>query len=177
MKVMVALADGFEDIEAITPIDILRRAGVKVDTVGVVGSVITSSQGIRVMVDKRISEVNPDEYDGIILPGGNPGYINLGRTAKLIEILKKMDSQGKLIAAICGSPAVLAKAGVLENKKATISPGMEKEIPYPRPDRVVVDGNVITSQSPGTAMEFSLALVEKLVGRNKVSELRKTLVI
>ncbi len=177
MKVMVALADGFEDIEAITPIDILRRAGVKVDTVGVVGSVITSNQGIRVMVDKRISEVNPDEYDGIILPGGNPGYINLGRTAKLIEILKKMDSQGKLIAAICGSPAVLAKAGVLENKKATISPGMEKEIPYPRPDRVVVDGNVITSQSPGTAMEFSLALVEKLVGRNKVSELRKTLVI
>ena len=177
MKVMVALADGFEDIEAITPIDILRRAGVKVDTVGVVGSVITSNQGIRVMVDKRISEVNPDEYDGIILPGGNPGYINLGRTAKLIEILKRMDSQGKLIAGICGAPSVLAKAGVLENKKATISPGMEKEIPYPRPDRVVVDGNVITSQSPGTAMEFSLALVEKLVGRNKVSELRKTLVI
>jgi len=177
MKVMVTLADGFEDIEAITVVDILKRAGVKVDTVGVVGSVITSAQGIRVMVDKRISEVNPEEYDGIILPGGNPGYINLGRASKVIEILKRMDSQGKLIAAICGSPAVLAKAGVLENKKATISPGMEKELPYPRADRVVVDGNVITSQSPGTAMEFSLALVEKLVGRNKVSELRKTLVI
>jgi len=177
MKLMITLADGFEDIEAMVPIDILRRAGVVVDTVGVVGSVITSKNGIRVMVDKRLSEINPDNYDGIILPGGNPGYINLGRTAKIIDILKKMNSQGKLIAAICGAPSILAKAGVLDNKKATVHPGMEKELPYPRAERVVVDGNVITSQAPGTAMEFALALVEKIVGRGKVLELRKDLVI
>lgn len=174
---MVTLADGFEDIEAMVPIDILRRAGVIVDTVGVVGSVITSKNGVRVMVDKRLMEINADDYDGIILPGGDPGYINLGRTAKVIEILKRMNAQNKLIAAICAAPSVLAKAGVLENKKATISPGMEKELPYPRADRVVVDGNVITSQAPGTAMEFALTLVEKMVSKGKASELRKRLVV
>lgn len=177
MKVMVTLADGFEDIEAMTPIDVLRRAGIKVDMVGVVGSVITSKNGVRVMVDKKLADVNADDYDGVVLPGGDPGYVNLGRTAKIIEILKRMNAQNKLIAAICAAPSVLAKAGVLDNKKATIHPGMEKELPYPRGERVVVDGNVITSQAPGTAMEFALAMVEKLVSREKALELRKRLVV
>lgn len=173
---MVPLADGFEEIEALTIIDVLRRAGLKVETVGVVGSTITGAHGVRVIADKRLMEISED-YDAIVLPGGSPGYVNLSRTAKIIEILKKMSEQGKIIAAICGAPAVLAKAGILENKKATIYPGMERELPRPRGDRVVVDGNIITSQSAGTAMEFALKLVEILVSKEKTSEIRGDLVI
>lgn len=176
LKVMIPLADGFEEIEALTIIDVLRRAGLKVETVGVVGSTITGAHGVRVITDKRLMEISED-YDAIVLPGGSPGYINLGRTAKILEILKKMSEEGKIIAAICGAPAVLAKAGILENKKATIYPGMEREIPRPRAERMIVDGNVITAQAAGTAMEFALKLVEILANKEKASEIRKDLVI
>ena len=177
MKVMVPLADGFEEIEAFSVIDILRRAGIEVDVVGVIGTVIKSSHGVRVMVDKKISDVDPEEYDGIVLPGGDPGYKNLARSGMLLNIIRNLDSRGKLVAAICAAPSVLAKAGVLENKKATIYPGMEKEIPYPRGERVVVDDNIITSQGPGTAIEFALKIVEKLVGKQKALELKQKLVV
>jgi 4-methyl-5(b-hydroxyethyl)-thiazole monophosphate biosynthesis len=173
---MVPLADGFEEMEALTIVDILRRAGLKVETVGVVGSTITGAHGVRVLADRRLMEISED-YDAIVLPGGSPGYINLSRTARILEILKKMNDQGKTIAAICASPSVLAKAGILENKKATIYPGMEREIPRPRAERVVVDGNVITSQGPGTTIEFALKLVEVLVSREKASEIRRDLVV
>jgi 4-methyl-5(b-hydroxyethyl)-thiazole monophosphate biosynthesis len=176
MKVMVPFAEGFEEIEALTVVDVLRRAGIKVDMVGVPGTVITGAHGVKVSMDKRLGEVNPDEYDGIILPGGNPGYINLGRSALLIDMIKKLNMRSKLIAAICAAPTVLAKIGVLEARKATVYPGMESELPYPRAEKVVVDKNVITSQGPGTAMEFSLRIVEYLLGKDKALELRKSLV-
>ena len=174
---MLPLAEGFEEIEALTVVDVLRRAGINVDTVGVMGSMVTGSHGVRVMTDKKILEINADEYDGIVLPGGNPGYLNLGRSSKIIEILKKFDAEGKLIAAICAAPSVLAKAGVLEGKKATIYPGMEKELPYPRGERVVIDGKVITSQAPGTAMEFALAIVEFLAGKDRAFQMKRQLVV
>ena len=174
---MVPLAEGFEEIEALTVIDVLRRAGIQVDTVGVVGSLILSAHGVRMMVDKRLNEVNPDEYDAIILPGGHPGYTNLGRSSKVIDMIKKFNSQNKLIGAICGAPSVLAKEGLLDNKKATIYPGNEKLLAYPRDNPVVVDGNIITSQGPGTAMEFALKIVEKLLDIRTAQKLRKELVI
>jgi len=177
MKVMIPLAEGFEEIEAFSIIDVLRRAGIKVDTVGVVGTVIAGSHGVRVMVDKKITEANPDEYDAIVLPGGSPGYTNLSRSSKLLDIIKKLNYQDKLIAAICASPSILSKLGLLDNKKATIYPGMEKELPYPRGERVVVDRNVITSQGPGTAIEFALKIVEKLVSKEKALQLRRDLVV
>lgn len=177
MRVMVAFADGFEEIEALTVVDVLRRVGIAVDMVGVVGSVITGAHGVRMMADKKLRDIKAEEYDGIVLPGGSPGYINLGRSSALLEIVKKMNAKGKLVAAICAAPSVLAKAGILENKKATIYPGMEKEIPYPRGDKVVVDGNVITSQGPGTALEFALRIVEALAGKEKALALRKALVV
>lgn len=176
MKIMVPLAEGFEEVEALTVVDVLRRAGINVETVGVMGSVVSSAHGVRVMADKKLLEVNADEYDGIVLPGGSPGYLNLGKSSKIIEILNRFDSAGKLIAAICGAPSVLAKAGILERKKATIHPGMEKELPHPRGEKVVVDGNVITSQAAGTAMDFALAIVEALQGRDKALQLRRQLV-
>lgn len=176
MKIMLPLAEGFEEIEALTVLDILKRAGIEVETVGVVGSSITGDHGLRVTTNKRLSEINADDYDGIVLPGGS-GYSVLLRTSQLMKILQKLNSRNKLIAAICAAPSVLAKAGVLEGRKATIYPGMEREIPYPRDERVVVDGNIVTSQGPGTAMEFALKIVELLVGEEKVSKLKRQLVI
>ena len=177
MKVMVPLANGFEEIEALTVVDVLRRAGIKTETVGVIGSVIEGAHGVKVMVDKRLNQVVSDEYDAIILPGGSPGYLNLGKSAQLMEILKSFNRQNKVIGAICGAPLILAKQGLLDNKRATVYPGMEKELPYPRGKNVVVDGNVITSQAPGTAMEFALKIVEKLLSRSEVQRLRKELII
>jgi 4-methyl-5(b-hydroxyethyl)-thiazole monophosphate biosynthesis len=175
-KLFVPFAEGFEEIEALTVVDVLRRAGIKVDMVGVPSSMVTGAHGVKITMDKKLPEVNVDDYDGIILPGGNPGYVNLGRSASLIEMIKKLNMKGKLIGAICAAPSVLAKAGVLENRKATIYPGMEREIPYPRGDRLVVDNNIITSQGPGTAMEFALKIVETLAGSSKALELKKSLV-
>ncbi len=177
VKVFVPLAEGFEEIEAITVIDVLRRAGIRVDTAGAPGVVVTGAHGVKVWTDKKLNDIQPEEYDGIILPGGDPGYKNLARMTNLTEWIKKMNEQKKLIAAICASPLILARAGILENRKATIYPGMETEIPYPRGDRVVIDGNIITSQGPGTAMEFALKIVEMLVGGKKAAELRKALVV
>jgi len=176
MKIIVPLAEGFEEIESLTVIDVLRRAGINVETVGIMGSVVSGSHGVRVMADKKLLEINADEYDGIVLPGGSPGYLNLGKSSKIIEILRRFDSAGKLIAAICGAPSILAKVGILEGKKATIFPGMEKELPHPRGEKVVVDGNIITSQGPGTAMDFALTIVEALQGRDKALQLRRQLV-
>lgn len=176
MRIMVPLAEGFEEIEALTIVDVLRRAGIKVDTVGISGSIVTGSHGVRVTADRKLIEVIADEYDGIVLPGGNPGYINLGKSAKITEILRQMNENGKLVAAICASPSVLARAGLLENRKATIYPGMENELPYPRGERVVVDGNIVTSQGPGTAMEFALKIVEILLGSSAASRLKRELI-
>jgi len=174
---MVPFAEGFEEIEALTIVDVLRRAGITVDMVGVVGSMITGSHGVKVVMDKRLNAVRADDYDGIVLPGGSPGHINLSKSGALKEMIKQMNSKGKLVAAICASPAVLAKAGVLENKHATIYPGMEKELPYPRDERVVVDGNVVTSQGPGTALEFALKIVELLKGSGEAAKLRNALLL
>jgi len=174
---MVPFAEGFEEIEALTIVDVLRRAGITVDMIGVVGSMITGAHGVKVVMDKRLNAVRAEDYEGIVLPGGSPGYINLSKSNALKEMIKQMNSKGKLVAAICASPAVLAKAGVLDNRHATIYPGMEKELPYPRDERVVVDGNVVTSQGPGTALEFALKIVELLKGSGEAAKLRRALLL
>ena len=176
MRVMIPLANGFEEIEAFTVVDVLRRANIKVDTIGIIGSVIQSKHGVKIIVDRTLNQVNPEEYDAIILPGGSPGYQNLGKSAKLIEILKTFNRQNKLIGAICGAPTILAKEGLLEDKKATIYPGYEKMLAYPRNGPVVIDGNIITSQGPGTAIEFALKIVSKILNPAEAERLRKELV-
>lgn len=177
MKILVPLANGFEDIEAFSVIDVLRRAGIEVDTVGIPSNMVTSKVGVRVIADKSLKDVKIEEYDGIVLPGGDPGYKNLEKSKEVIDMIKKMDEKKKLIAAICASPSILAKIGILDDKKATIYPGMERLIPHPRDERVVVDKNVITSQGPGTAIEFSLKIVEYLSGKQKALALKKALVV
>ncbi|MEM5870244.1 MAG: DJ-1/PfpI family protein [Candidatus Aenigmatarchaeota archaeon] len=176
MRVLVLLADGFEEIEAITVIDVLRRAGIEVDAVGITSGWVTGSHNINVMADKKLNEIDIEKYDGIVLPGGSKGVANLLKSSKVKEFLEKMNEKGKLIAAICAAPSILAKYHLLDNKRATIYPGMEKELPYPRDEKVVVDANIITSQGPGTALEFALAIVEKLLGKEKAWEVKKQLV-
>jgi 4-methyl-5(b-hydroxyethyl)-thiazole monophosphate biosynthesis len=176
MKMIMPFANGFEEIEALAVVDLLRWAGIQVDMVGIVGSVITGARGVRVMMDKRLNEVRIDDYDGIILPGGSPGYENLGKSRVVMEAIKQLNDRGKLVAAICYSPMLLAKAGVLDNRKATVYPGMENNIPYPREEKVVVDKNIITSQAPGTAINFALTIIKYCLGPEKANKMKKTIV-
>lgn len=174
-KVLMPVADGFEEIETIAVVDVLRRAGIDVIVAGFPGSMPKSARGIQIMADKKFADVKPDDFDAIVLHGG-PGWKNLANSQKLMGILKEFDAKGKLLAAICAAPAILAQAGLLEDKRATIFPGMERELPRPRDGRVVADGNIITSQGPGTAIEFALRIVSQLVGEDKARQLKRDLV-
>lgn len=175
-RVLIPLAEGFEEIEATVCANILRRAGIEVVMAGIPGSLVKGARNIRIMADKKLMEVKPEEFDAIILVGGDPGYKNLGLSAKVMEAVRDFEAKGKLVAAICAAPALLSKLGLLENRVSTIYPGMEREIPRPRGHRVVHDANIITSQAPGTAVEFSLMIVENLVGEHKAMEVRRDIV-
>ncbi len=172
---MVPLAEGFEEIEATTIIDVLRRAGLKVVTAGLSGITVKGSSGVKIIADAELKNINPDEFSAIVLPGGYPGYVNLAESEKVLKIIKEFNSQNKMVAAICGAPTVLARAGILNNRNATVYPGLEKELPKSSDKRVVVDNNIITSQGPGTAMEFALKLVEILSGEDKAKEIKEQL--
>jgi 4-methyl-5(b-hydroxyethyl)-thiazole monophosphate biosynthesis len=178
-RVVVVLAEGFEEIEAVTPIDVLRRAGVEVVTAGVSGKRVLGSHGIVVEADTTLDALPP--CDAVILPGGMPGSDNLGKSEAVQALVRKTHAAGKHVAAICAAPALaLARSGVLEGKRATCYPGLEKHFGagVTRADeRVVVDGKVVTSRGPGTALEFSLTLVEQLVSKQKADELRKGMLV
>ena len=176
MRLLLPVSDDFEDIEVMTIVDVLRRANIQIDLVGVPYSTITSKSGIKVMVDRKLIEIRPEEYEGIVLTGGMKNVDTLSRTNSLIDMIKKLDNKKKILAAICAAPIILAKAGVLEDKKATIYPGMERGLPKPRDEKIVVDGNVITSQGPGTALEFALKIVEILKGQLKAEQIRKDII-
>lgn len=166
-NVLVAVADGTEELEAITIIDCLRRAGADLTIASVQNLQITTARKVKITADCLISDCIDKSYDLIALPGGILGAENLRDSRELIEMLKKQKESGRLYAAICASPAtVFAHHGLLAGKKATCYPGMENKLPDTSAvnQRVVVDGNCITSQGPATALEFSLKLVELLFG-------------
>lgn len=175
-KALVILADGVEEIEAVSCIDILRRAGINVTTAGLNDIKVTGSRKIILLADKKLSELT-EEFDACVLPGGSTGAENLSHSEKVKSIIKQMHQKGKLIAAICASPAVvLAALGILDNKSATCFPGMQeyfnKNTTY-KNSPVVIDGNVITSQGPGTSLLFALTIAEKLCGKEISDEVRK----
>ncbi|MBU5688830.1 MAG: DJ-1/PfpI family protein [Candidatus Aenigmarchaeota archaeon] len=176
MKLIIPVVNGYEDIELITVVDVLRRAGIPVEIVGVTASMVEGKSKVKIMTDKRLQEVSLREYDGIILIGG-PGYASLEKTAILNDYIKAFATQGKLLAAIGEGVAILAKNGLLDEKKAVIAPGMEKLLAYPRDQPVITDQNIITSQAPGTAMHFALAIVKKLKGDQAAQLLKKELVV
>ena len=175
-KVLIPLAEGFEEIEALATADVLRRANLEVVLAGIPGTIVKGRSGIKIVADTKIEDVDHKDFDCIVLPGGNPGYINLERSKKVFDIINEFDDQEKLIAAICAAPSILGKMGILENRRATIYPGMEKDIPRPRSGKVVVDDHIITSEGPGTAFDFALEIVRNLLGKDKVNEVKKEIV-
>lgn len=178
MKAIVVLADGFEDIEAVTPIDIMRRASLDVDVVSLKKTdLVTGSRGVRVVTDCFLEDLDMTLIDALILPGGMPGSKNLSENEFLIDLIQKKFSENKLVAAICAAPAlVLGKAGVLKDRKFTCYPGFEKEIDGDgyRKRSVVVDGNLVTGQGPGAAIDFGLTLVSELIDRDKAYQIAKS---
>jgi len=171
--VLVPLAPEFEEIETITVVDILRRAGARVTLAGTQEGALEGSRGISILPDDLLENVLQEEFDLVVLPGGQPGTDNLQKDARVIQLLKRMDSLNKHIAAICAAPLVLKDAGILENRCVTSHPSVQNDMITYKEERVVVDGHIITSKSPGTAMEFSLKLVEILFGRERMDMVNK----
>lgn len=179
-KVLVPLADGCEELEAVTIIDLLRRAGIEVVCAGLKPGVVIASRGVQLLPDATLDVALQDDYDMVVLPGGMPGAQHLKEDARILALLKKMADAGKYTAAICAAPTVLAEAGILAGKRATSYPGFLDKMAVPGvqylPDAVVKDGAVLTSRGPGTAMDFALALIEALAGREKRDQVEAGLV-
>lgn len=173
-KVLVPIAPGFEEIEAITVIDILRRAGVEVTVAGTHAGVIEASRKTKHVPDCSLDEAlaRADEFDMIVLPGGQPGTNNLRADPRVRTLIERLRARNKITAAICAAPTILSACGVLAGKRATSHPGSRSQLTAGEvvDERVVVDGPVITSQSAGTAMEFAFKLVELLCDKDKVAE-------
>ena len=168
-NVLVPLAQGCEELEAVTVVDLLRRAGIEVVTAGLDEQPVRASRGLVLLPDMTLDGALQQEYDMIVLPGGQPGADYLRDDERIIERLQSMSAAGKYTAAICAAPRVLARAGLLDGKRATSYPGALQTATIPGlvycDTAVVIDGTVITSRGPGTAMDFALSLIELLVGK------------
>lgn len=176
-KIGIILAEGFEEIEAVTIIDVLRRANLTVLAVGLDNLKVTGAHAITVTADCVLTDLRGQILAGVILPGGLPGTKNLLASPELIDFLQQHAKAGKVTAAICAAPWVLAKANLLTAKQATIYPGMEDKLSTATasPERVVEDGMVITSKGPGTAMDFALTLVTKFTNAAKANQVAQGL--
>lgn len=180
MKGYVFFAKGFEEIEAITVVDVLRRAGLDITMVSVTGArEVVGAHGIPVMTDELFEYVDHQGADMLILPGGMPGTNNLAANHKLGDLLKKYHSEEKWVAAICAAPLVLGGLGILKGLKATCYPGFEPQLEGAEIIHapVVQDGHIITSRGAGTALEFALKLVEVAVGIEKARNLKEGLIV
>lgn len=179
-RVLIPLAPGFEDLEAVTLIDLLRRAGIEVVTAGLHAGLIQGARGVRVQPDALLDEVMEADFDMIALPGGMPGAEHLKNDARVQAVLRRLGAAGKYTAAICAAPIALAAAGLLEGKRATSYPGFVEKLGLTHTtclqDPVVVDGKVATSRGPGTAMDFALTLIELLAGRHTRDQVEAGLV-
>ena len=174
MRAAIIFANGCEEIEGLTVVDVLRRAKIDITMVSITGQLqITSSHDVRFEADALFEDVDFSDYDAIILPGGMPGSNNLYASQALKEIVKDFAQTGKLVSAICAAPFILGQLGILEGKKATCFPGFEDKltgaefIDVP----VVCDGNVITARGMGAAIDFALAIVEYSLGEEAATEL------
>ena len=177
--VLVPLAPGFEEIEAVTLIDVLRRGGLDVTVAGLENAPIQGAHGITVVPDLPLSEVKAADFEMIVLPGGLPGAANLRDDPLVQKTLRAMGEAGKYTCAICAAPIALMSSGVGKGHTLTSYPGFEKDLDGAadvRSDRVVIDRKVVTSRGPGTAIEFALTLVGLLVSEEKVAQLQDELI-
>jgi 4-methyl-5(b-hydroxyethyl)-thiazole monophosphate biosynthesis len=179
MKALVPLADGCEEMEAVIIIDVLRRAEWEVAAVGLKPGAIRASRGVSIVPDASWDEIDPDTFDLIVLPGGNGGTENLAADERVLSALRRFHEQGKVVAAVCAGPLVLQAAGVLSGKRATCYPSAAPGLTEAEhvDERVVVDGQVITSQGPGTSFEFALALVRHFDGPEKARTIGQGMVL
>ena len=178
-KVYVFLAEGFEEIEGLTVVDLLRRANIETEMVSVMeGKQIKGSHGIKVTADSMFADCDFSDADILVLPGGMPGTLNLGNHDGLCELLKKHYGENKMIAAICAAPSIFGQLGFLKGRIATCYPGFESKLEgaIVCATKVAVDGHVITSRGLGTAIEFALKLIEVLVGLEKAMEIREGII-
>ncbi len=178
-NILVPLAQGCEELEAVTITDLLTRAGFNVVTAGLDDQPVTASRGMVLVPNTSLDQIMQRDFDMIILPGGLPGADHLNNDPRIHQLLKKMEEDGKYIAAICAAPKVLAHAGLLKNRQATSYPGSIPAedmigINY-KEQAVVVDDNIITSRGPGTAMDFALTLIEVLAGKETRQEVETPL--
>ena len=174
--VLIPLAQGCEELEAVTVIDLLRRAGIEVVSAGLDKQPVRASRGTVLIADTDLDSALQQDYDMVVLPGGMPGADHLDNDPRIQTLLKEMAANNKYTAAICAAPKVLASSGVLGDKKATAFPGLLESLgKTPAVETVVMDGKVITSRGPGTAMDFALKLIEVLVSKEKRDEVEKGL--
>jgi len=179
-RVLIPIAEGSEELEAVTIIDILRRAEIDVTVASLDGEPVVMSRKTVIVPDASLDDALKSDFDMVVLPGGLPGARNLNDDPRIAELLKKMANSGKFVGAICAAPFVLANAGVLSGKRATSYPGFLDNMELPDVEvtggAVERDGNVITSRGPGTAMDFALSLVEILTDRETRGETEARLV-
>ncbi|HZJ58604.1 MAG TPA: DJ-1 family glyoxalase III [Clostridia bacterium] len=181
MKVIVFLADGFEEVEALTVVDYLRRVDISVETISITRErEVMGAHDIPVLADKTIDEVGDAElYDGVIIPGGLPGATNLRDNPMVIETVKGVYENGKLAAAICAGPIVLERAGIIEGRRVTSYPGFKDQLPgsiYVE-QGVVRDGNIITARGPALAVYFAIEIAEYFLGEKKAEELQRAILL
>lgn len=180
-RVCVLLAPGYEEIEALTPVDYLRRAGVVVDVISTTEDIaVPSAHNVLVQADSFLDDIKADDYDMVVIPGGLPGVPNLIANEKVMAFLADMNAKNKWMTSLCAGPAVLDAAGILVDKACTCYPGWEeklKKIGAFSEETVVVDGNVITARGAGAAGYFALALVEALKGEEKMKEVKSAVVM
>lgn len=180
-KVLIPLAQGCEELEAVTIIDLLVRGGVEVVTASLDDEkVITASRGVQLIAQHTLQEVLDQSFDMIVLPGGLPGATHLQQDQRILTKLQTTSEEGGQVAAICAAPKVLVSAGLLDGKSATSYPGVIDQNPAPQmqylDQAVVEDGQIITSKGPGTAMDFALTLLQRLKGEAVRNEVEKSLV-
>ena len=166
LKALVLLAEGVEEMEAVIAIDVLRRCGVEVTAAAIgVTREVTASRGVRLLADAQLDEVIAEAFDVLVLPGGAGGARRLAADARVLELARQYARAGKLVAAVCAAPLVLEAAGLLRSVRFTCHPAVRDQFPSRQvsTERVVEDGNFITSQGPGTSMEFALSIARRLV--------------
>jgi 4-methyl-5(b-hydroxyethyl)-thiazole monophosphate biosynthesis len=176
-SVLLPLAHGSEDLEAITVLNILRRAGIEAVSASLDGQAIRGSRGTIIVPDTSLDDALKRQFDMVVLPGGQPGTNNLKSDSRIIKLVQDMAANGQYVCAICAAPSILAAAGLLDSKRATAYPGALSAFPLVsiQPHAVVEDGKFITSRGPGTAMDFALKLVERLSGKTKRDEVEASL--
>lgn len=179
MKVIVFFATGYEEIEALSVVDVLRRGGVEVVMAGVTGKTVTSARNIEIVMDEEAQYVNYEEADMIVLPGGIPGVHYLYESGFVREKIKQFKEEGKWLAAICAAPGVLGKCGLLEGENATCYPGIEDELKGANyyKERVVESNHIVTGIGAGASLEFALTLLKIIKGEEKANQVKEGMLI